>query len=159
MFKKDQIDLIYRVICLVAFIMVILFDNSLITLIGLEFVFFLLTYKEEKAFYVALYLFSFIFSCLGYVAANYGLIKFILIIDYIVYYLNIPSLNILVKKTIDYYANNKKERDIKEESEEISENEYYRFKTNNNLKRHLSLQETFYITIHLILLFISILVG
>ena len=113
MFKKDQIDLIYRVICLVAFIMVILFDNSLITLIGLEFVFFLLTYKEEKAFYVALYLFSFIFSCLGYVAANYGLIKFILIIDYIVYYLNIPSLNILVKKTIDYYANNKKERDIK----------------------------------------------
>lgn len=143
MFPRKKIDLINVIFSLLAFVFVIVFVESITTLIILEVFFFIMTYKEGKIHYMICYLLAILSFLLGYVTEYLVIMKIILIIEYIYYFLD----DCCFIKTI-----------LRKKSEErrkidISENEYYRFKevSHNNY--------LVFITVHFLVLLLSIVVG
>lgn len=165
MFNKMNVDIIYRLICLIVFSVVVLFVNSPITL-GLLVLFFFLTTKNNNDFtFIILYIISFFFFAISYMSNNYSLMKLGIIIDYVFYFLNVPNVKELltngVDKIIDKYVNKK---DAIEDNLEVEESEddlhYMRFSNNKEKERKKNdLVTVFYITVHFAVLFLSIMVG
>lgn len=164
MFKKESIDLIYRLICLITFLFVILFVNSIITLTLLLLLFLLLTKKENDFTFLCFSFLSFIFFVIAFMTDNYFLFKLMIIIGYTYYFLVIPSLGSIIQNSVDKIVGNTK-KIVQEEIEnegEVSETELIRFKNLGKKqvnKKGFDLNSTIYLTVHLGLLFISILVG
>lgn len=163
MFKKESIDLIYRLICLVTFLFAILFVNSIVTLTLLLLLFLLLTKKESDFTFLAFAFLSFIFFVVASMTDNYLLFKLIIIVGYAYYFLVIPNLVLIINNFVEKMVGSKKKViDEEEVDEEISETELIRFKKLREKKvntKGFDLNSTIYLTVHLGLLFISILVG
>lgn len=156
MFEKEKIDLIYRVICLLTFMFVTLLVKNIITLAILILFFYFSIKKENDLVYFFLSILTFLSFAVGYVADNYTLLKLMLMIDYIYYFLSIPSVNALINSMLS-----RKKEESADLKGEISEEELFRFKNikNKKKKRELNLSGTIYLTFHLGILFLSIVVG
>lgn len=156
MFEKEKIDLIYRVICLLTFMFVTLLVKNIITLAILILFFYFSIKKENDLVYFFLSILTFLSFAVGYVADNYTLLKLMLMIDYIYYFLSIPSVNALINSMLS-----RKKEESADLENEMSEEELFRFKNikNKKKKRELNLSGTIYLTFHLGILFLSIVVG
>ena len=156
MFEKEKIDLIYRVICLLTFMFVTLLVKNIITLAILILFFYFSIKKENDLVYFFLSILTFLSFAVGYVADNYTLLKLMLMIDYIYYFLSIPSVNALINSMLS-----RKKEESADLKSEMSEEELFRFKNikNKKKKRELNLSGTIYLTFHLGILFLSIVVG
>ena len=162
MFEKKNIDLIYRLICLIVFLVVILFDRSMITLCILALFFVLVTKNDNSFSFLFLYLLTFMMFCISYMSGDYSLLKLAIIVDYFYYFLNIPGVKMIVNKLINKLMNSNLKIEKNEEQDE-SDNDYLRFKKNLKLDKmiikRVDFGTTLYVTIHFVVLFISIVVG
>lgn len=139
MFPKNRINLIYRLLCLICFIVVILIVNSIKSLLVL-FVFYCFFALSERSFKnIELIILTLIILGISYLFGNYSIFKIMLILDYSFYFLD-----------TSYYV---------EEDETITKEEYIRFKKINKRKVGISNTIAVYLTVHLVVLFIGILVG
>ena len=139
MFPKNKINIIYRLLCILCYIGVILFINSTTTLIIL-FIFYIVLALSERSFRnIEFIIVSIIVLLLCYLLSNYWLFKIMLIIEYSFYYLDTA-----------YYIETK---------EVINENDYIRFKNNKKKKKGLNNIIAVYLTVHLVILFVAIVAG
>lgn len=168
MFDKSKINLIYRIICLLVYIIVILFSENIATNIILSVLFLIITKKENNLFFIFLYFMTFMFFFVSHMNNNYMLFKTILVIDYIYYFLNIPSIKYFINKLVDkiFYkitTLKQEERSIDKKQNKDSYYEYMRFSQFRRSLKSLSLKSdlltTTYVTIHFVILFLSIMVG
>ena len=93
MFPRNKVDLIYRLLCLLAFIFVIVFINSLVTLFIIALVFLVFSITEKRFENYFLYILTLVLFLICMSINNYFLLKIILIIDYVHYYLNVSVLD------------------------------------------------------------------
>ena len=140
MFPKNKINIIYRLLCLISFIVVILLVNSVKSLIILFVAFSFFALCERNFKNIELIVVTLVTLGLSYLLGGYLLFRILLIIDYAIYFLD-----------MEYYEED-------DEDDDISEEEYMRFekkkegKVTNNIN-------AIYLTVHLVILFIAILVG
>ena len=162
MFQKRKIDLLYRLICLLTFTIVIIFIRSFITLALLVLIFYVFTKNDGRFLSVFLYIVTFLAFVVSYYANNFDLLKFVVILDFIYYFLDIPTLEEMID---DMYTPKEKNEEVKEKpvkSSLINNDSYYvRFsgvpKKKKSKKGNFAI--TVYLTLHLVLLFVAIMVG
>ena len=142
MFPKNIINIGYRLLCLACYILVIFMVKSPTTLVVLLVFYIILTLFEKSFRNLELIIISLILLWLSYALNFYLIFRMILCLDYGIYFID-----------TSYY-------DIDDEEYSMSENEYIRFKKIKKKKKKGSNDIiALYITIHLVLLFISIMVG
>ena len=140
MFPKNKISFIYRLLCLVCYIGVILLVNSIISLIVL-FIFYSILALSERSFRnIEFIIVSIIVLLLCYLLNNYWLFKILLIMEYCFYFLD-----------TSYY--------VVDEVISVDEKDYIRFKNNKKKKKGSNNLLAVYLTVHLVLLFVAIVVG
>jgi hypothetical protein len=140
MFPKNKISFIYRLLCLVCYIGVILVLEDTTSLIAL-FIFYSILALSEKSFRnIEFIIVSIIFLLICYLLNNYWLFKIMLIIEYCFYFLD-----------TSYY--------VVDEEISVDEKDYIRFKNNKKKKKGSNNLLTVYLTVHLVLLFVAIVVG
>lgn len=137
MFPKNRISIIYRLLCLVCYIGVILVVNNVTTLIVLFIAYSLFGLSERSFRNIEFIIVTLIILGLCYLLKNYWLFKIMLIINYCFYYLD-----------TSYYSI---------EDEVVSEKEYIRFKKNK--KKGSNNMVALYLTVHLTVLFVALVVG
>ncbi len=137
MFPKNKVNLIYRLLCLISYLIVIAFVNSLVTTIILLVFFTILGICEKSFRDIEFIIISLAIWGLCYLFNNYILLKIILIIDYSFYFLD-----------TSYY---------RQEDEVVDTKNYLRFKKNK--KKGSNNITAVYLTVHLGLLFVAIVVG
>lgn len=138
MFKKENINIIYRILCLVCYTVVIFLVNSINTLIALTLFYILLGLLDNNFRSIEFIVITLFLLGIGYLFNYYLLFRIMLVIDYFIYFLNyIPVKNI----------------------KKLSKKEYIRFSKLNKNKKGSSNTIAIYLTIHLIVLFIAIMVG
>ena len=146
MFQNNRVSLIYRIICLLVFIIVVIYTNSFITLAILSLVFYLVTRNRYGYIMVLEHTLTIIMFLIAYFTNSYFLLRLVLIFDLIYYFIFIVYKKDQITSNIyDNYVSSKylirfangKRKDIE----------------NNNMLN------TMYVTIHLVILFVSILVG
>jgi len=179
MFKNISISLICRIICLVTFFLVIIFIDNLYVLGILAFVNFILIGFGNNLLICIMVILNIIGFMIGYITESFLLLRILLIIDYSYYYLKDSmykeKVKIMNNKDILYdkifKRNENKLRKIKEG--EIVDKEIIKDKTDNDfreyanrglikslsIKKGISMQEVFYVLLHLFLLFVSIIIG
>ena len=146
MFQNNRVNLIYRIVCLLTFIAVIIHTKSFVTLAILSLAFYLFT-KDRCGYIIGIcHTITIIVFLISYFINDYWLLKIVLIFDLIYYFMFITyqekliisdsNDNYISSKSLIRFANNRR-KDIE----------------NNNMLN------TMYVTIHLIILFIAILVG
>ena len=142
MFPKNRINIIYRLLCLICYIGVIIITKSNTTLIVL-FIAYALFGLSEKCFRnIAFVFISLLILLMCYLLNNYLLLRIILLIEYIFYFID----------TSYYYE--------EIEDTKISQKEYLRFiKLNKKKKKGSSNITALYLTVHLVVLFLAIMVG
>ena len=139
MFNKNNINIFYRILCLVCYAVVILLVNSLTTLIALTLVYCFLGLLDNNFRNIEFIVITLFLLGIGYLLDFYLLFKIMLIIDYFIYFLNYIPVKSIKK---------------------LSKKEYMRFsKLNKNKKKGSSNAIAVYLTVHLIVLFIAIMVG
>ena len=146
MFERGKIDLLYRLLCLLAFLIVIIFINSYVTVIIITISFFALTITERRVENIFLYVMTLIVFILCLVMKNYFLLRIVSCVDYIHYFIN--------NEVFD-------EDEFKEEKGIIKRDTHYiRFKKNEerNVVSNNSLC-TLFVVVHMVLLLIAIVVG
>lgn len=138
MFKKENINIIYRILCLVCYTIVIFLVNSINTLIALTLFYILLGVLDNNFRSIEFIVITLFLLGIGYLFNYYLLFKIMLAIDYFIYFLNyIPVKNI----------------------KKLSKKEYIRFSKLNKSKKGSRNAIAIYLTIHLVVLFIAIMVG
>ena len=139
MFPKNRINIVYRILCLVSFIVTIWVVNSYKTLliILLAYIFFALSEKSFRNIELIIITLIIIFIC--YLFKTNFIFKIMLMIDYAFYFLD-----------TSYYLIDKKEK--------ISKNDYLRFASKNKKKGSSNII-ALYLTAHLVILFLAIVVG
>ena len=144
MFPKSKINLFYRILCMLAYIGVIIFINSFITLLVLTISFFILTISEKKVENLFLYVITIIIFVICLTVKNYLYLRIIVCFDYIFYFLS----------AIDY-----SEEYIEEDI--VRDQNYIRFKTIKKIKKKESnnMLCTAFVLMHMILLLLAIVVG
>ena len=172
---KKEINMYYRGICLLSFVTVIMFSNNIVTYIILGIMFALINLRKQN---MTLYI-SLIITLIVLLVNNLLLIKIILCIDYILYFILFEEKEIKKKDVYFesvYKDNQKKISSILEKGEIDSKikNDIYnktvsdvRKKNENKLLRFNSSDYSYYDTrpnyyyviFHLIILFLSILIG
>ncbi len=140
MFPKNRINIIFRLLCLISYAIVILTINSVKTLIILSIVYCFFALGEKSFRNIELIILSIVLLWISHLLNNYLLFRIILAIDYIFYYLD-----------AGYYVR-------EEEKIVVSEKDYIRFK-NTNKKKGSNNIVAIYLTVHLALLFLAIMVG
>ena len=140
MFPKNKISLLYRILCLVCYIGVIMVVNSTTTLIVLLVAYGLFALSERSFRNIELIVVTLFILWISYLLGNYLFFKVMLIIDYIIYFID-----------TSYY-------DIDEELK-VSEKDYIRFKNNKKKKKGSNDILALYLTVHLVILFVAIVVG
>ena len=141
MFPRNKVDLIYRLLCLLAFIFVIVFINSLVTLFIIALVFLVFSITEKRFENYFLYILTLVLFLICMSINNYFLLRVILIIDYVHYYLNVSVLD-------DDIFDNELERNQK----------YIRFKEEKKERKDNNLLCTIFVTVHIIVLLLAIVV-
>ncbi len=139
MFPKNKISILYRLLCLVCYIGVILVVNSLTTLIVLFVAYTLFALSERSFRNIEFIVVSIIILLLCYLLNNYWLFKIMLIFEYCFYYLDTSYYTVYEVST--------------------SEKNYIRFKNNKKKKKGSNDILAVYITVHLVILFVAIVVG
>ena len=139
MFPKSKINLIYRLLCLICFLIVIIVINSIKSLLIIFIIYSVFALCEKSFRNIELIVISLVILGLCYLFGNYWLFKIMMLIDYSFYFLD-----------TGYYE---------EEIEPINKNDYLRFKIIHKKKKGLNNITAVYLTVHLGLLFIAILVG
>ena len=145
MFLRNKIDFLYRMLCLLAFLLVILFIHSDTTLIIITISFCALTILEKRFENIFLYIITAIVFIICLVMKSYFFLRIVTVIDYIHYFLNVESLD-------DF-------DDLQEE--DIKRNEHY-IRFDNKKERKVSNNNklcTMFVIVHMILLLIAIVVG
>ena len=147
MFQNNKVNIIFRVICLITFVVVILFVDSFITLSLLTIAFYLFTRNEYDLvlfWWHIITIIAFLVSCF---MNNYYFLKLVLVFGLSYYFLITPY--ILANR-------NRKQSQI------VLDKYFIRFK-NNNVNRkdaiNKNLVTAIYVTVHLFILFIAIMVG
>ena len=144
---KKEINIYYKCICLLSYITVIILSNNVITYLVLS-MFLIFNTKNEKLFFLT----SLFATILVFIINNMFLIKVYLIICYIIYFILYREEE-TNKKVI---LNNLGKGDIDDKIIRIKENELIRFKKD---KYSNNLDVIYYLSLHLIILFLSILIG
>ncbi len=139
MFPKNKINIMYRILCLICFIGVILFINNEKTLFILLIIYSIFSLSEKNFRNIELIVISLIvlFICRG--LKNYLLFRIMLSVDYSIYFLE------------TLYC----EDEIEEANGDIKR--YVRFA--NQKKKGINNISAIYVTLHLVLLMIAIVVG
>lgn len=138
MFPKNKISLLYRLLCLVCYVGVILVVNNIRTLVVLYVAFIVFALNERSFRNIELIIITGLTIWISTLIDSNIFFKILLLIDYALYFLDASYYNI-------------------EEEATISENDYIRFK--NNKKKGSNNILALYLTIHLIILFVAIMVG
>ena len=162
----EEIDINYRYICLITFAIILLFSNNIITYAILLFIVILRNVKKETALVNISFIFTFIALLFVLFLDNYLLLKVMIIIDYCLYFLDINSINNLKDKKNSFRKKGEKidNKTVDElNSYEImkkNELKFLRFNnTNDNYITIKNKDNVSYVVFHLIILFISILIG
>ena len=142
MFPKNKIDLFYRLLCLFSYIGVIFLIKSIAPIMILFVIYCVLALTERSFRNIELLVISLIILFICYLFDNYWVFRIMLSIDYIFYFLD-----------TSYY--------IDEDVEEIklSEKDYVRFKKVDKKKKGSNNITALYLTVHLGLLFLAIMVS
>ena len=140
MFPKNKINLFYRILCLITFSIIIFMINSVTSLILLLIIFCILAFLEMSFRNIELVIITIAVLGLSSLLDFYGFFRVMLFLDYCFYFLD----------TSYYY----------EENTKISSKKYVRFsKINNKKDKEMNNMSAIYITVHLVLLFVIIVVG
>ena len=145
MFQNNRISIILRIVCLVTFIIVILFNKSIITLSLLTIFFYSFTRNENDSLLFWWNIITIISFIISYITGHLYLLKIVLTIGLSYYFLVINH------------------QDIEESNKKVFviDKYFYRFK-NNTLRKDvidMNLINAIYITVHLFILFVIIMVG
>lgn len=145
MFQNNRISIILRIVCLVTFIIVILFNKSIITLSLLTIFFYSFTRNENDSLLFWWNIITIISFIISYITGHLYLLKIVLTIGLSYYFLVINH------------------QDIEESNKKVFviDKYFYRFK-NNTLRKDvidINLINAIYITVHLFILFVTIMVG
>lgn len=138
MFPKKRINLLYRLLCLVSFIVVIILINSIKTLLILFLAFAIFALSEKSFRNIELIVISIVILGICYLLNNYIAFKIMMILDYSIYFIDTSYYEVSENK--------------------LSDKEYIRF-TKNKKKKGSSNVLALYLTVHLVVLFLAILVG
>lgn len=165
MFKKKEIDFIYRLICLLTFITVIVYVKSIVTLSILALFFVFLTRDDVRILALILYFVTAITFMACFSSIDFTLFRIALVFDTIYYFLIIPPIDEVVDKILGIEKKIDKEK-LEEKTEEVqsklnTDNYYIRFSNKKKIAKKKKNADicTIYITAHLLLLFIAIMVG
>ena len=143
MFPRGKVDLLYRILCMLAYVSVIIFINSNTTLFIVILAFFLFTITERRFENYFLYGITALAFIISFTLGNYILLRIAVVIDYIYYFLSVETLD--------------------DEIMEVKRDQYYvRFDTKR--KERIKKQDnnvlcTLFVTVHLVLLLLTVLVG
>ena len=145
MFQNSKVNLILRIVCLLTYSLVIIFNHSFITLSLLTIFFYLFTRNEKDPLVFWWYIIPILTYLFSYFTDNFYILKIVLITGLAYYFIVVPNKedNIVEKRilTIDKYfirfKNNKKRKDVID----------------------MNLVNAIYVTVHLFILFITIMVG
>ena len=141
MFPKNKINIVYRILCLICYSLVILLINNNASLIVLLILYCILALLEKSFRNIELIIISIILLWVSYLLKNYVLFRIILLIDYSFYFID-----------ASYY--------IAEERSIVKENDYIRFKkVNKKNKKGLNNMLAMYLTVHLVVLLLVIVIG
>ena len=88
MFPKNKVNLIYRLLCLICFVAVIILLNSLKSIIVLFIAYCILALFERSFRNIELIIITLLLLGLSYLIGYYWIFRVILIIDYILYFLD-----------------------------------------------------------------------
>ncbi len=180
---EEEISYYYRFICLITFIIVVLFSNNIVTYAILLVLVFIRNVKKQSILVDGLFILTFITFILSIIFDNYVFLKLILIADYTIYFLEITKISdVKIKEEKNnkifniIHAYNKKR--ILEKGDKIDNkimNEVYqksvadmnekeevqmlRFMDNKKYSNNINSDDTLYVVFHLIILFVSILIG
>ena len=143
MFPRNKVDYLYRILCLLAFLIVIIFVDSSITIYIIFFAFYILTFMEKRIENIFLYIVTGISFIICLLTKNYLLLRIVLIIDYIHYFLNNESLN-----------------DFNDTDDRLINEKYY-IRFENRKERNVDNNKicTIFVIVHMILLLLSIVGG
>ena len=148
MFQNSVINIVLRVICLLTFAMVVFFTKSFVTIGLLTVVFYLFTRNDNFSFMLWLHIVTIITFLFCYFTNSFLLLKTVLLCGLAIYFLVDPYGNkyTIVNKpkkiTLDKYLIRFKKIDLKRKG--VLDNSYL---------------NAIYITVHLFILFITIVVG
>ena len=142
MFPKNKINIIYRLLCLISYLIVIIIINNTRTIVILMTAFIFLGLCEMSFRNIELIVITLVLWWLSHLLNYTLLLKIILIIDYLFYYLDTK-----------YYL-------VEKEEKKMNEKDYIRFKYNKKNKKKGSNNITaLYLTVHMTILFLAIMVG
>ena len=179
MFKNIYISLICRIICLLTFIIVIMFIDNIYTLAILTiFVFFMIGFNKG-IFFIVLFILHIIGFMIGYFYNSYILFRLLLIISCSYYFINNYYYNERIISNTDnndiydklYKKNKNKLLNIYKEGELIdkivkdkTDSDYELLKDkiiekNNKKNNIITVQEILYVFTHFAFLFLSIIIG
>ena len=149
MFQNSIVSVILRIVCLITFSIVILLTNSFITLSLLTIVFYLFTRNDDISLIFWWRIITIIVFLINCLFGGIILLKIVLIIGLAIYFLIDPYERFIDEITDKEYS--------------IPITKYFiRFK-NINIKRKdiidKNLINAIYVTVHLFILFITIMVG
>ena len=170
---EKEIDIYYRYVCLLPFLVVIILSNNIITYILLGIMLFIGNMKKDNILFLIMIIITFICFFIN----NLLLIKIVLMIDFLLYFIidnkkqidnNFDSLyyknkekisNILKKGEIDDKIMNEVYIKTKNDIKMKQETSLLRFKKNKYYNQKDNLNNILYVSFHLIILFMSILIG
>lgn len=146
MLQNKRINLFYRIICLIAFAIVVIKINNFIALSLLTIAFYLFTRNESNSLISLWHLITIVIFLISYFTNNYLILKIVLIIDLCYYFLSLPSDELIStkKKTI------------------VVDKYFLRFSRRDNKRKDIISNNslcTVYVTVHLLILFIIIMVS
>lgn len=179
MFKNYNISLICRIICLLTFVLVIIFIDNLYVLGILACIIFILVRLDNNIIISIIMILNFIGFMAGYVNGSFLLLRILLIISYSYYFLKdniykekvkiIDNKDMLYDKILKRNENKIKsimkgeivdQEIIKDKSDyDFMEYQHKGFEKKYSINKDISMQEVFYVLVHLFLLFISIIIG
>ena len=135
MFPKNKVYMVYRFLCLVSYITVIILINSMKTLLILLAAYLVFSLLERNNKNIELFIVTLIILGICFLLNNYIAFKVALVIDYIFYFLDVSYHEEIV----------------------VSNKEYIRF-TKKKKKKGSNNISAVYLTFHLVILFLAILV-
>ena len=149
MFPRNKVDFLYRMLCLIAFLLVIIFIYSSTTVTIIALAFYVLTIFEKRFENIFLYIVTGIVFILCLTMGSYILLRIITVIDYLHYFLNTDTLDDFDDLEDISYEVKRDEHYIRFENKKIKKIER---KDNNRLC-------TIFVVVHMVLLLLAIVVG
>lgn len=143
MFQNSRVNIILRIVCLITFALVIIFNNSMLSLALITLFGYAFTRNDQ---YVLLFwwrIITLVIFLISYFTGYLLLLKIVLIIGLAYYFLMVPY------------------KEVEKEEETIVDKYFLRFKKEKERKDaiDMNLVNAIYVTVHLFILFVTIMVG